>query len=424
MDLRLFFRLGTPHSGRGRRLPTYQQRDMRGDDAPLARRRGQVFALEGGHVFSRYISFVQQGGRALFVMKDHVTETAIQAWSANRFRALRIAERMQHNIAFAPINDSHFMAVGGQYLHGSRTDLGIAQSFSRDMLQWTAPVTVLLGTHEGCIECRPSWNSFRKRNFDGMCEFDGRLSLVTFREELWLFTRANTGVGGREVQVTKSMDGGASWGEFRPVQLDLDGKNIYFFGVSPHPTVDDALLSVFPYVEGERGLVMAAVSTDAVHWRQIGAIAVGGTVEGRSLIHPAIGVALVGRTVHAFVHENVHYETRNYLTLAHHGLRQVLDRRFHSVLDRAFAPFMEPSRIARYAIDARDLSERTYAALNDTSSFHIPRCGERDRTTYTVDARPILLIGVGATGTLLLLCALIRLCASSARRGYRRLRSQ
>ena len=71
------------------------------------------------------------------------------------------------------------------------------------------------------------------------CDFDGKLSVVAFRDELLLYARANLGdAGARHVQVARSTDEGRSWSAFELLQIDgVNGTrmatNIYYFQVSP-----------------------------------------------------------------------------------------------------------------------------------------------------------------------------------------------
>ena len=71
----------------------------------------------------------------------------------------------------------------------------------------------------------------------GTCEFDGRLSLVNFRNVLRLYARANPAVHGqRFVQTVASYDEGRSWGRFEFVRIDeydhAQGDVYFFAGAS------------------------------------------------------------------------------------------------------------------------------------------------------------------------------------------------
>jgi len=375
----------------------------------LATNRTPVVELEGVHIYARYVSYIEEGGRSLFVMKDHVAETSMVAWADGEFRPFRAWPRMRHNLALCSANETHFLALGGLFLNGSSVDTGVAASFSSDLVSWTRPLTVLLGSHEGCVECRPAWNSFRTRNFNGQCEFDGRLSVVRFQGRFWAYARANTGVGKRHVQVTRSVDG-LRWGPFRMLKIDQDTENIYFFAVTPHPLLPGTLLALYPYAERGAGVVAAAVSVDGYRWRHLGALLEGGALRGRSLHHPVSGVAIRKEQVAFFVHEDVHYENRDYLTLTHNGLRQIAPGWAVSAVDAAFSLFLPTSRIAQHAIASDHLVRATRAALNRTGPFHHAKCLGAETAVPPFDARPALLIGgaLASAAVVLARCARLR----------------
>ena len=87
------------------------------------------------------------------------------------------------------------------------------------------PRLMLQGDHAGCVEGRPG--------FHKSCEFDGRFSLIHFRNRFILFARANmpvvqAGVEGlppsyaRAIQMTHSSDLN-SWSPFQLIKMkDVD----------------------------------------------------------------------------------------------------------------------------------------------------------------------------------------------------------
>jgi hypothetical protein len=102
------------------------------------------------------------------------------------------------------------------------------------------------GRHDGCIE--------KRRSFNNVCYFDGKLSLAWFRGRFFLYARANLKAagGGRFLQVATSRSASLASGSghgFGPFALltiqgyDSQGPgNIYMAGIQRHPFGDPSLL--------------------------------------------------------------------------------------------------------------------------------------------------------------------------------------
>eukprot|EP00966_Prymnesium_polylepis_P331264 7386826-Prymnesium_polylepis.1 len=154
---------------------------------------------------------------------------------------------------------------------GIKLSRGAALPWSLD--RWSMPRTVITGSHPaGCVDRRPAVTGFPRVT---SCEFDGRLSLVTFQGRQLLYARANLRsgavAGGRSVQVTQSDRLESGWSAWHPVHLagvDPDHVDIYFFAVQANPVDHSSLLAVFPLTEPPRACIALAVSHDGVHFSE------------------------------------------------------------------------------------------------------------------------------------------------------------
>ena len=144
-------------------------------------------------------------------------------------------------------------------------------------LRWSRPTVVLTGSprRTACID--------RRRKVDGVCEYDGKLSVAWLGKsldgtrELLLYARFNLEVAGgaRHAGVARSRDEGRSWGRFEPIALEgyktgIDN-NLYFFTVTPvepnaSGTKRPRLIALFPAVIDGRGGVYRSMSTDGIRW--------------------------------------------------------------------------------------------------------------------------------------------------------------
>ena len=146
-----------------------------------------------------------------------------------------------------------WLARGHTWLYDPRSNQSIGAVDSAGTrvsgaTQWHGKRVTLRGSHHGCIErrdrIRMPWI------IKDTCEFDGRLSLVARRGELLLYARANMAKHGqRFVQHTRSVDGGVSWSQFQPIQLQgyehMEG-DIYFWAAQVNPVDGTSLVAAFP----------------------------------------------------------------------------------------------------------------------------------------------------------------------------------
>ena len=172
---------------------------------------------------------------------------------------------------------------------------------------WVNATMALDGRHPGCRESRdPELLPWITR---GVCEYDGRLSLVHFAGRFWLYARANLGRHGqRFVQATSSADG-LSWNEpfelidlhgYQPMQGDL-----YFFAAQANPVHPTSMLAVFPLAHRAGGCVCLSVSLDGRRWSRPRPLLRCQVAGERTATHPAAGLVRRGGSVLFYVHENV-----------------------------------------------------------------------------------------------------------------------
>ena len=280
----------------------------------------------------RYYSVLPCGKDVCLFYKDDVEETWVvgrrsrdgRTFSDAQLLMSKTSRMMTHNLAFASFENGTIIAVGGKarfwdrikhnrpgavYLTSIRA--WCEEDACRESLAstasvkgyWTPPRHLFYDNHPGCYE-----RAFADR--DSPCAFDGRFSIVQFRNEWLLFARANVARGARFVQVTRSRDL-VEWAPFQLLQLDglqdvTTDKNInvYWWGVS---NINDALLAVFPMVHAGRGCIALSCSVDGLHWSQPSALFACGTdvppVHTDS--HPAVGIVRRGELVDLYVHDHV-----------------------------------------------------------------------------------------------------------------------
>lgn len=143
------------------------------------------------------------------------------------------------------------------------------------------------GRHPGCVE--------KRRGFGAVCYFDGRFSLVHFRERFLVYARANLKAlgGGRYVQVAVSARSPSysladGFGPFSLITIqgyDMHGPgNVYLASVKRHPFGDPSLvIGLFAVNMGNQ------TEGHVERWREGGASFHGyGNTDGRSFIGLAI----------------------------------------------------------------------------------------------------------------------------------------
>ena len=162
--------------------------------------------------------------------------------------------------------------------------------------QWADARWLFNGTHAGCVERRSRY--YASMAHLNTCEFDGRLSLVSFGGRLLLYARANPATHGqRYVQVSASDDGGCTWGAFAFVSIaeySYAQGDVYFFAVSPNPAHPGSLLALFPLAHKFRGCIGLAASTDGLHWSAPTPLLRCAVHGERAVHHPAQGLVREG----------------------------------------------------------------------------------------------------------------------------------
>ncbi len=134
-------------------------------------------------------------------------------------------------------------------------------------VEWSEPMVLLDEARARLLNCIDG----RKRKTRGLCEFDGKLSVVEFGGSVYIFARYNPmASGARHVQVTKSpLDKPYQLEPFIPLQFDdyqvTQHNNIYFMAVEAR---NDVLVSLFPGVINGVAGIFYSESTNGLHWRK------------------------------------------------------------------------------------------------------------------------------------------------------------
>ena len=220
--------------------------------------------------------------------------------------------------------------------------------------QWRDKRLVLDGRHPGCVERRDATSKDFHYLLPGICEFDGRLSLVSFGSQLLLYTRSNpASTGSRHVQMTRSFDGGASWSPFEQIRIDgydMGQGDIYFFGVQVNPVHNGSLIATFPLVHRLRGCIGLAASLDGVRWSRVTPLLSCAIYGERTLDQPAVPALLRrGAEIWIYIHEEVPGIT--------------FDRAVPLLLQPQLLAAEKSSRVVRYAFPCRLLAKWTDTAL-------------------------------------------------------------
>jgi hypothetical protein len=169
---------------------------------------------------------------------------------------------LTHNTAFM-IHDAKLHAIGGRHgrLYMGKEDGSYHTSMDPSKLEsadfdtelaWSTPTKILDGRHQGCIDGRVNRDGIAPYVDHGVCEFDGRNSVVYFRGRFHLYVRANPTLGRRFVQYSTSSDL-QDWTAFRSIRLqgaDACAVNVYTFAAQAHPLRNDRLIAFYPVVSG------------------------------------------------------------------------------------------------------------------------------------------------------------------------------
>ena len=173
-------------------------------------------------------------------------------------------------------------------------------------MQWQRPRKSFDGNHPACVERRDPikmpWI------LEGICEYDGRFSLVWFRGEYLLYARANPAAHGqRFTQVTRSTDT-FSWSPFELLTIQdyrYSQGDLYFFAAQVNPVQPDSLIAIFPLVHLLRACIGVAFSLDGRRWSSITPLVTCDAYGDRAVSHPVAGLVRSGEHVLLFVHEEV-----------------------------------------------------------------------------------------------------------------------
>ena len=248
--------------------------------------------------------FVAAGGlhRPMRVGANTHRPIVFKAEQGGRHTGIWLARSLGPELEFAP-------GASAALLDNSSMRLG-RTAVSASSPNWGGVRWAMDGLQPGCIEKREMrWVT------KGVCEFDGRLSLVWFKGAYLLYTRMNPSPrGSRFVHAARSTDG-LAWGELQPLSIrnySIPQGELYYFAVQRHPIArfaENTLLAVFPLVSRLRGCIGIAASRDGFAWSSVTPLLTCGVASDRTLHHPAAPalVTAVGddSQVLLYVHENV-----------------------------------------------------------------------------------------------------------------------
>ena len=188
---------------------------------------------------------------------------------------------------------------------------------------WGAPQVIIRGTDPpNCVDRRPKQTGYPKLV---ACEFDGRLSLLQFQGEFWMYARANLRygalAGGRWAQVTRSPALERGWQPWSLVHImgfnsaDVD---IYFFAAQINPVDRSSLVALFPISQPPAACIGMAFSKDGQNFsRPVNLMAAkvvyrfsaqqDSPLSARAGDHPVAGIVASDdglSDVHIFVHHS------------------------------------------------------------------------------------------------------------------------
>ena len=238
----------------------------------------------------------------------------------------RFENSIHHNMAFLTkaykeeIESGEAVAFGGRYPGIWRLTAPLPMNESGG-LAWEFHKEVEISHfHPGCVDFKLSHFAYDSgytydcRFPNCGCSFDGRLSLVQFRNQTFLYARANVKPlgGGRFVQVTrKESDESGSWGAFSLIHIhgyDLFAGDIYMFHVYVNPGNESTLVSFYPILDRtqNRSSLAISFSEDGVWWSSsVDLLVSTPSFGGRTVDHPVDGIEVLEDRICFFVHHNV-----------------------------------------------------------------------------------------------------------------------
>ncbi|KAJ1448578.1 hypothetical protein M885DRAFT_538679 [Pelagophyceae sp. CCMP2097] len=171
----------------------------------------------------------------------------------------------------------------------------------------------LTGNHTGCIEKRSKdYLSVRGRMH---CEFDGRVSLVHFKGELYAYVRANVHpqAGGRYVQfVKRSLAPAGAWSNFQMISIQnypmakAAANDLYFPAMNVNPADESTLLVLFPAALLNKATIALSFSCDGHHFSTMELFVPSRPAFGhRTADQPVDGIIVRGTDAFFYVHNDV-----------------------------------------------------------------------------------------------------------------------
>lgn len=222
---------------------------------------------------------------------------------------------------------ARYYAYGGEDIQGDDDYLGASdkrdgiRGLVADSIEalrggvWMRPdhralATVLRGDNDGCMTARHA---------NGVCEFDGKISVVRVQGRYHLYARSNLKMhGGRWVQVATSSSGPfGPFGRFRQIEIagyDRAGPgNIYFLAADANPLDAYTMIGLMPVNLGRLGegngdgesFIGLSLSCDGEHWSELTKLVWSVGREGRTYDHPVDGLSFDNGVVTLYLHRDV-----------------------------------------------------------------------------------------------------------------------
>tara|TARA_B110000008_G_scaffold257327_1_gene275415 strand:+ start:896 stop:1669 length:774 start_codon:yes stop_codon:yes gene_type:complete len=173
------------------------------------------------------------------------------------------------------MNNNKLIVYGGQAFRHSKHEIGIVSKKTNAKivpLQWSNSSLVISGNpNTGCVEsrCLNARHSLIpcQKNTKHTCEYDGKLHVMTFRKNIFLYTRSNPfPKGGRHVQVAIK-EKGKVFSKFRQLiftnYTQNQYNNIYFFLAYQY---NKMMIGIFPAVINYKGAIWCSTSRDGIIW--------------------------------------------------------------------------------------------------------------------------------------------------------------
>lgn len=227
------------------------------------------------------------------------------------------AQQQSHNGAFLCDSSGKLVMYGGRLPAGpsraSRPDqypglLRRTGNVSGGRVRWSEAEVLLDEKKARALNCTDN-----RPTAQGICELDGKLSVVEYRGRTFLFARANLGRAEfRHVQMSSAPAAAPSeLSTFQSLIFDdyeiTMHNNIYFMDVQSMGH-DEMLVGLFPAVIGRQGGIYLSHSQDGLHWSKPRRIMASPPVGYRTKDYPVDGFKVNGERLAFSVDHGINFE--------------------------------------------------------------------------------------------------------------------